>query len=151
MGSWGVKPNKWRVIHGALVWWCHSHSVLSLCFPRLHQPAYNVTFCVENTGRVYGGDVCDVLLRTCKIWQSSQIPQVYINFPTLSGEPPSVLKGFTHIEALPGEKVSVSIPLSRYDLSVWNVTEQGWQKPEGTIKFTVGTSSRDRRLHRGII
>ena len=77
----------------------------------------------------------------------SQIPQLYLNMPASSGEPPTLLKGFTHVELLPDTKKSVNITLSRYDLSFWDTVAQGWRKPNGTIKVTVGASSRDARLH----
>ncbi|KAJ6510480.1 glycoside hydrolase family 3 protein [Mycena sanguinolenta] len=96
----------------------------------LHRPLYNVTFEVENSGPVWGGD----------------IPQLYIHMPASAGEPPSLLKGFTNVEVLPGEKKTVWIPLSRHDLSFWDVVAQGWKTPSGTIGVSVGTSSRDVRL-----
>lgn len=40
----------------------------------------------------------------------------------------------------------MTITLSRYDLSVWDVVKQGWRKPDGEIGVTVGGSSRDKRL-----
>jgi hypothetical protein len=40
----------------------------------------------------------------------------------------------------------VTIALSRYGLSVWDVVKQGWRKPDGEIYVTVGASSRDKRL-----
>ncbi|KAG6849373.1 hypothetical protein H0H93_008977 [Arthromyces matolae] len=94
-------------------------------------PAYSVSFSVKNTGSLYGGE----------------IPQLYLNMPASAGEPPSILRGFTHVELQPGESKTVTINLSRYDLSIWDVVAQGWRKPSGTIKFTVGASSRDGRLH----
>ncbi|KAF8153932.1 glycoside hydrolase family 3 protein [Crassisporium funariophilum] len=96
----------------------------------LHRPAFKVTFSVQNSGSVFGGE----------------IPQVYVNFPASSGEPPSVLKGFTNTEASPKQKKSVTITLSRYDLSIWDVEKQGWRKPAGKIGISVGASSRDIRL-----
>ena len=69
-----------------------------------------------------------------------------MNFPASSGEPPSVLKGFTNIELSPGDENSVDITLSRYDLSIWDVVKQGWRRPEGRIGITIGASSRDARL-----
>lgn len=57
-----------------------------------------------------------------------------------------MLKGFTNIELSPGQKSSVTIAVSRYDLSIWDVVQQGWRKPAGTIGLTVGASSRDSRL-----
>ncbi|KAG2078523.1 glycoside hydrolase [Suillus decipiens] len=97
----------------------------------LHMPAYQVTFNVQNTGALYGGE----------------IPQLYIHHPPSVGEPPSVLKGFTNVEVSPGQTAFASITLSRYDLSIWDVVRQGWAKPEGTITFSVGASSRDFRLN----
>lgn len=97
----------------------------------LHMPAYKVTFSVKNTGTLYGGE----------------IPQLYIHHPPSAGEPPSVLKGFTNVEVSPGQTMPVSITLSRYDVSIWDVVRQGWAKPGGTITFSVGASSRDFRLN----
>ncbi|KAJ8079874.1 hypothetical protein PM082_016699 [Marasmius tenuissimus] len=96
----------------------------------LHRPAFRATFTVENTGSVYGGEV----------------PQLYLEFPRSSGEPPRVLRGFTNIAAQPGESKTVEIALSRYDLSIWDVVDQGWRKPDGRIGVAVGRSSRDVRI-----
>ncbi|KAH0833832.1 family 3 glycoside hydrolase [Lanmaoa asiatica] len=62
-------------------------------------------------------------------------------------EPPSILKGFTNIELEPGQTGRASITLSRYDLSIWDVVRQGWARPNGTINFSLGASSRDFRLN----
>ncbi|KAH7924411.1 family 3 glycoside hydrolase [Leucogyrophana mollusca] len=97
----------------------------------LHMPAYQVTFNVKNTGSVYGGE----------------IPQLYLHHPASAMEPPSILKGFTNIELSPGETQKSSITLSRYDVSIWDVVRQGWARPNGTIAFSVGASSRDFRLN----
>ena len=77
---------------------------------------------------------------------SLKIPQLYLNFPESSGEPPSVLRGFSNVELHPGQEKTVTITLSRYDLSIWDVEKQGWRKPEGKFGVTVGASSRDGRL-----
>ncbi|KAG1747118.1 glycoside hydrolase family 3 protein [Suillus paluster] len=96
----------------------------------LHEPAFQVTFKVTNTGSVSG----------------TEIPQLYIHHPSSAGEPPSVLKGFTNVEIGPYDTKHISITLSRYDLSIWDVAAQGWRKPDGQISFSVGASSRDFRL-----
>lgn len=69
-----------------------------------------------------------------------------MNHPASAGEPPAILKGFTDVMLEPGQSKTVSITLTRYDLSVWDVVTQSWQRPKGTIKLTVGASSRDHRL-----
>ncbi|KAG2356919.1 glycoside hydrolase family 3 protein [Suillus spraguei] len=100
----------------------------------LHEPAFQVTFKVTNTGPVSG----------------TEIPQLYIHFPSSAGEPPSVLRGFTNVEISPYNTAQVSITLSRYQLSIWDVIAQGWCKPNGQIMFSIGASSRDFRLRGGI-
>ncbi|KAG6828184.1 hypothetical protein H0H92_008843 [Tricholoma furcatifolium] len=97
----------------------------------LHAPAYEVTFDVKNTGSVAGGE----------------IPQLYVQMATSSGEPPSLLKGFSDVDLEVGQTKSVTINLSRHSLSIWDVVGQGWRKPDGTISVAVGASSRDFRLH----
>lgn len=96
----------------------------------LHRPFIKVTFDIQNTGHVTG----------------SEIPQLYIHHPASAGEPPSVLKGFTDVRLKKGERKTVTLTLSRYDLSIWDVVAQGWVKPQGRITFSVGASSRDFRL-----
>ncbi|KAG6828183.1 hypothetical protein H0H92_008842 [Tricholoma furcatifolium] len=93
-------------------------------------PAYTVTFQVQNTGDLSG----------------VEIPQLYLNMPASAGEPPSILKGFTNVTLSAGQSKTVTINLSRYDLSIWDVVAQGWRRPNGTIGFFVGASSRDVRL-----
>ncbi|KAF8487510.1 glycoside hydrolase family 3 protein [Russula ochroleuca] len=96
----------------------------------LHRPAFTVSFTIQNTAHVAG----------------TEIPQVYLHFPVGAGEPPSVLRGFTDVELQPGEEKSVSVTLSRYDLSVWDVRSQSWMRALGTYSLSVGASSRDFRL-----
>ncbi|EIW74755.1 glycoside hydrolase family 3 protein [Coniophora puteana RWD-64-598 SS2] len=97
----------------------------------LHMPAYQVTFNITNTGSRFGGEIA----------------QLYLHHPPEADEPPSVLKGFTDVWAEPGQTVQASITLSRHQLSVWDVVRQGWAKPNGTVTFSVGASSRDFRLN----
>ena len=100
----------------------------------LHRPAFSVSFMVKNTGAITG----------------AEIPQVYLHFPVSAGEPPSVLRGFTDVNLQPGEVQSVSITLSRYDLSIWDVVNQSWIRPAGMYSLSVGASSRDFRLNGAI-
>lgn len=97
----------------------------------LHRPMFDVTFNVKNTGRLQG----------------TEIPQLYVQFPWNSGEPPNVLRGFTDVTLQPGQMQSLTISLSRYDLSVWDVPSQSWLRAAGTYSVAVGASSRDFRLN----
>ena len=67
--------------------------------------------------------------------------------PASAGEPPSILKGFDNVAVAPGQTTSVTIHLSRYDVSIWDTVQQGWVKPKGKIGVTIGASSRDAKLH----
>jgi len=97
----------------------------------LHEPAYNINFKIKNTGGVDGFEV----------------PQLYLQPPASSDSPPSVLKGFERVKIAKGQTADVCIKLSRYDLSVWDVVQQGWAKQNGTWGLAIGTSSRDFRLN----
>ena len=96
----------------------------------LHRAAFSVSFTVENTGIIAG----------------TVIAQVYLHYPVRAGELTSVLRGFTDVELQPGEGQTVTITLSRYDLSIWDVISQSWIRPAGSYSLSVGASSRDFRL-----
>ncbi|KAL7413346.1 glycoside hydrolase superfamily [Mrakia frigida] len=91
----------------------------------LHAPKYTVNFTVQNCGSVSGEDV----------------PQLYLTFPSSASEPPRVLRGFTKVSLAAGKSVSVSLALSTYDLSIWDVVKQKWVKPSGTFKVVVATDA----------
>ena len=57
-----------------------------------------------------------------------------------------MLRGFADVLLGAGQSETITIALSRYDLSVWDTDAQGWRKPEGAFTFSVGASSRDLRL-----
>lgn len=120
----------------------------------LHRAAFTVSFTVGNIGNVAGTEVSktmflvsflsDVLDAHAK--NNNQIPQLYVHFPAWAEEPPSVLRRFTDVDLQPGESKVVSITLSRYDLSIWDVVGQAWMRARGTYSVSVGASSRDLRL-----
>ncbi|OCH90098.1 beta-glucosidase [Obba rivulosa] len=95
----------------------------------LHRPAFEVLFDLKNTGSIPGGEIA----------------QLYLHSPDAT-EPPSLLRGFADVLLNPGETQTVRVTLSRYDLSVWDADAQGWRKPSGLFRFSVGASSRDFRL-----
>ena len=57
-----------------------------------------------------------------------------------------MLRGFADVLLAPGARETVTLTLSRYDLSTWDAVAQGWRKPSGKFTFSVGASSRDFRL-----
>src|SRR5205823_466106 len=87
-----------------------------------------VTFRVANTGSRAGAEV----------------PQLYVGFPSSTGEPPKQLKGYTKVNLGPGKSTTVTFNLSRHDFSWWG--SNGWQLTHGTYRMLVGSSSCDIRL-----
>ncbi|RDB28467.1 putative beta-glucosidase L [Hypsizygus marmoreus] len=96
----------------------------------LHTKVITVTFTIKNSGTVAG----------------HEIPQLYTTPPSSAQSAPRNLKGFDSIYLTPGQSKTVTIQLSRYDLSIWNVVTQRWQVPTGSTGISIGASSRDIRL-----
>ncbi|KAJ4494293.1 glycoside hydrolase family 3 protein [Lentinula lateritia] len=95
-----------------------------------HDAVVNVTFTVDNNGTVAG----------------NEIPQLYITLPPSAGAAPMNLKGFDSVFLASGESTQVTMSLSRFDFSVWDVPSQQWLIPSGTSTISIGASSRDIRL-----
>ncbi|KAJ7916872.1 beta-glucosidase [Mycena leptocephala] len=98
--------------------------------PWLHTPVVTVTFTVKNSGTVAGNEV----------------PQLYLMFPASANSAPKNLKGFDSVFVGVGQSVSMSMTLSRFDFSTWNVATQRWEVVTGTTTISIGASSRDIRL-----
>ncbi|KAL7414273.1 beta-glucosidase [Mrakia frigida] len=96
----------------------------------LHETRWSVEFDVTNTGSVNG---CDV-------------PLMFVTFPEAAGEPPRVLRGFERINLDPGATTRVSLPLSIYSLSIWDVVSQRWVKPEGEFEIIIAKHADDTQL-----
>ncbi|QRV76732.1 glycoside hydrolase family 3 protein [Ceratobasidium sp. AG-Ba] len=93
-------------------------------------PWVKVSFTLKNTGSIAG----------------TEIPQLYISPPSSSGEPPNALKNFDSVSLAAGASTTVSMTLSRYDLSYWNAGAQQWSLIPGTTGIWVGPSSRSKKL-----
>ncbi|PPQ69063.1 hypothetical protein CVT25_004239, partial [Psilocybe cyanescens] len=76
--------------------------------PWLHTKVLTVTFSLTNNGTVAG----------------HEIPQLYLTLPASANSPPKALKGFDSIFLTPGQTKTVTMQLSRFDLSIWNVVNQ---------------------------
>ncbi|KAF5311920.1 hypothetical protein D9619_003054 [Psilocybe cf. subviscida] len=98
--------------------------------PWLHTKVITVTFSLTNSGSVAGAEV----------------PQLYLTLPTSTNSPPKSLKGFDNVFLTPGQTKTVTMQLSRFDLSIWNVVRQAWTIPSGQTGISIGASSRDIRL-----
>ncbi|CAH0025399.1 unnamed protein product [Clonostachys rhizophaga] len=92
-----------------------------------------VTAKITNAGKVAGAEAV----------------QLYITLPE-STDSPRQLRGFDKVFLGPDAWGTVAFSLFRRDLSVWDVENQSWTIPRGTIVVNVGASSRDLRLE-GVI
>jgi len=90
-----------------------------------------VTVNVKNTGDVV----------------ACEVAQLYVQYPAEENEPPRQLRSYSKVKRLsPGASETVSLPLRRKDLSVWDVVRQLWRVSDGEYVFHVGNSSRSLPL-----
>ncbi|KAJ3580052.1 hypothetical protein NPX13_g512 [Xylaria arbuscula] len=103
-------------------------STLAVGDSEIFNPILNATSRVSNTGSRGGATVA----------------QLYVSFPSDSGPtgtPVRVLRGFTKSQLAPGETVEVEFPLTRRDVSYWDVEAQNWRIPTGEFEFCNLSSS----------
>ena len=94
-------------------------------------PVLTVTFTVSNTGDRAG----------------AAVPQVYLGFPDATIDRcVRELKAFRRVELKPGQGQTVTVALTRRDLSYWDILLHSWTVEPGTVRVEVGASSRDLPL-----
>ena len=93
-----------------------------------------VSFMVRNTGKRSG----------------TEIAEVFSSLPDSAGEPPKRLIGWARVELKPGEAKSVSIPVDRDRLTIFDEDSDGWKLVPGSYNVRVGGSSQDLSLHQQI-
>lgn len=96
----------------------------------LQRPRWTITVDVQNVGPVDG---CNV-------------PQLYLEYPEGSGEPPRVLRDFARINLQPWQAEQVKWTLSQYDISIWDVVSQDWIVPEGEFGIVVADNAFEKGL-----
>lgn len=99
--------------------------------PELWETVASVTCTIKNTGGT----------------AASEVAQLYVGIPGELDTPVRQLRGFQRVPVRPGETLTVKFPLTRRDLSIWDVTAQQWRLQEGSYAIYVGASSRDLRLN----
>jgi beta-glucosidase len=83
------------------------------------------------------------------------VVQLYLSYPkevcgdTSSAlyEPPMQLRGFQKVKLAPGATQTVHLTLTKRDLSVWSLVENGWLEVNGVFEVAVGDSSADLHEH----
>ncbi len=83
---------------------------------------------------------------------SDEVTQLYVSFPDSRVDRPGIaLKGFKRIFVDKGESVKVSIPLRASDLTYWDIDKQAFILEKGKVKYFIGSSSEDFKLHGEIL
>jgi beta-glucosidase len=95
--------------------------------PRLFDIIANVTAIVTNSGNA----------------TAAEVSQLYIGIPNA---PAKQLRGFSKDTIVPGGSTLVIFPLTRRDLSVWDVEAQQWRLQSGSYQVYVGKSVEDIQL-----
>ncbi|KAL4997966.1 glycoside hydrolase superfamily [Aspergillus recurvatus] len=86
-----------------------------------------ITASISNTGAIAG----------------AEIAQLYVSFPDAAKAPVRQLRGFEKVYLEPGETKTVSFPIQRRDLSIWDEQTQKWKIAGGEYGVVLGRSSRD--------
>jgi beta-glucosidase len=93
-----------------------------------------VSFTVRNAGKRAG----------------TEIAQVYTSLPDAAGEPPKRLIGWTRVALAPGESKTVSIPVDRARLTIFDEGADGWKLVPGSYTVMAGGSSQNLPLRKQI-
>lgn len=96
--------------------------------PELWDTLFEVTASITNTGDVAG----------------LEVPQLYVSIPNA---PVRQLRGFERVQLKPKETKTVTFPLTRRDLSIWDVVAQQWRLQAADYNVFVGASSRILHLN----
>jgi beta-glucosidase len=88
-------------------------------------------FDIENTGSRAGAEVAELY--------------IHEDHPALP-RPEQELKGFKKIFLQPGEKQTVSLPLTRSAFAYYDPARHGWVAQQDRFRILIGSSSRDIRL-----
>ena len=99
--------------------------------------------------QITAGDSIEVSLRLTNAGSMSgdEVVQLYAAFPDSKVDRPvKKLVGFARVSLAQGESRQVRIPLSAFELMVWDVSRQAFVLESGKISLTLGASSDDVKL-----
>ncbi|NJP42967.1 beta-glucosidase [Streptomyces sp. PRB2-1] len=73
----------------------------------------------------------------------TDVAQLYVGFPSSTGEPPHQLRGYQRVTLNPGQSQTLTFTVSTHDLAYWNTGSNNWTTAAGTYQILVGDSSRN--------
>jgi len=108
----------------------HGLSYTSFTYSTLTVSGRTVGATIANSGNVAG----------------SEVAQLYIGYPSSSGEPPLQFRAFSKVGLAVGGRQAVTWTLADRDLSIWDASTHKFVLQSGTFQLYVGASSQDIRL-----
>jgi beta-glucosidase len=114
-------------------------------------PGVSISYLPPSSPVIQGGlaSLWDIVAKVTAVVQNTgsvnadEIAQLYVGIP---GGPVRQLRGFSKVQILKGQTVTVEFDLTRKDLSQWDVVAQNWGLQQGTYEIYVGASSRNLPL-----
>ena len=97
-----------------------------------------------------GRYVATVRIRNTGARAGAQVVQLYVGFPSTTGEPPRQLKAFDKIFLRPGQSGTVSLDLNSSSFTTFDEANDSWVTTAGAYTVSVGTSSRDLPLQSSV-
>ncbi|MFZ0043208.1 MAG: glycoside hydrolase family 3 C-terminal domain-containing protein [Solirubrobacteraceae bacterium] len=96
-----------------------------------------------------GGDVAQATIHVANTGSraGADVPQLYIEDPPVTGEPPRQLQGYSRVSLSPGGSATVTIPFGARALSWWNFSTHTWTVSRGCYTVAVGPNERDIEAH----
>ena len=115
-----------------------SYTHFTYGWPRISQRRgghRTITVTIANSGHVAGAEV----------------PQLYLHYPAAAGEPVWSLKGFDKVTLRPGQRATVSFPLTRKLLRTFSDSTHRWGVTPGRYTVAIGSSSADLRAEASFV
>ncbi len=85
------------------------------------------------------------VLRNTGSRAGAEVPQLYLGFPSATGEPPKRLVAFAKLQLNPGETTNVQLTIdpaaTNHPLSYWDSNSNNWNIANGFYPIYVGSSS----------
>jgi beta-glucosidase len=104
----------------------HGLSYTTFAYSGIQASPFSVTFTLKNTGTRPGAEVA----------------QVYAELPKSTNEPPRRLVAWQKVELAPGESKTVTIPIDRKFLSIFDTNTKNWRLAPGAYTLYIGGSER---------
>jgi beta-glucosidase len=101
-----------------------------------------------------GGLTVSLTIKNTGAMDSDEVPQVYLGAPSVIPEgvqfPVRALSGFDRVHLAAGEARTVTLTVVPRQLQYWSTKNGKWEFASGKRTVSVGSSSRDLRVHQDI-